>query len=53
MGSDPDTIKTANIEKNYYDKTFKHMKIGVCEMQGWRDSMEDAAIVLPNFDKNT
>ena len=53
MGSDPDTIKTANTEKNYYDKTFKHMKIGVCEMQGWRDSMEDAAIVLPNFDKNT
>ena len=27
------------------------MKIGVCEMQGWRRTMEDAAIVLPNFDK--
>ena len=29
------------------------MKIGVCEMQGWRRTMEDAAIVLPNFEKNT
>jgi protein phosphatase 1G len=28
------------------------MKIGVCEMQGWRKTMEDAAIVLPNFEKN-
>jgi serine/threonine protein phosphatase PrpC len=29
------------------------MKIGVCEMQGWRNTMEDAAIVLPNYEKNT
>jgi hypothetical protein len=29
------------------------MKIGVCEMQGWRRTIEDAAIVLPNFEKNS
>jgi serine/threonine protein phosphatase PrpC len=29
------------------------MKIGVCEMQGWRKTMEDAAIVLPNYEKNS
>ena len=52
MGSEPDIIQTASTEKTTYDKTFKTMKIGVCEMQGWRKTMEDAAIVLPNFDKN-
>ena len=53
MGSEQDTVNQANKEKTTYDKTLKYMKIGVCEMQGWRPSMEDAAIVLPNFDKNT
>ena len=53
MGSEPESMQTANTEKTCYDKTFKNMKIGVCEMQGWRQSMEDAAIVLPNFDKHT
>ena len=53
MGSEPDNITTANTEKTTYDKTFKTMRIGVCEMQGWRSSMEDAAIVLPNFESHT
>ena len=53
MGSEQDTVNQANKEKTTYDRTFKNMKIGVCEMQGWRTSMEDAAIVLPNFEKNT
>ena len=53
MGSEPDNIAIANTEKTTYDKTFKNMKIGVCEMQGWRRTMEDAAIVLPNFERNT
>ena len=53
MGSEPDNIAVANTEKTTYDKTFKNMKIGVCEMQGWRRTMEDAAIVLPNFERNT
>ena len=53
MGNDADNVKTANTEKATYDKTVKNMKIGVCEMQGWRKTMEDAAIVLPNFEKKT
>ena len=53
MGNETDNTNHANTEKATYDKTISKMKIGVCEMQGWRRTMEDAAIVLPNFDKKT
>ena len=53
MGNEVDNVNQANTEKATYDKTLSNMKIGVCEMQGWRRTMEDAAIVLPNFEKNT
>ena len=53
MGNEADNVNQANTEKATYDKTLSNMKIGVCEMQGWRRTMEDAAIVLPNFEKNT
>ena len=54
MGSDVETTSSrANMEIIPYDKTTSGMKIGVGEMQGWRQTMEDAAIVLPNFQKNT
>ena len=53
MGSEPETVREANREKTTYDKTMKSIKIGVCEMQGWRPTMEDAAIVLPNYEPNT
>ena len=53
MGNEADHVITANTEKATYDKKISNMKIGVCEMQGWRRTMEDAAIVLPNFEKNT
>ena len=53
MGHETDNINQANTEKSTYDKTISNMKIGVCEMQGWRRTMEDAAIVLPNYEKNT
>ena len=54
MRSDVETTSTrANMEIIPYDKTTSGMKIGVGEMQGWRQTMEDAAIVLPNFQKNT
>ena len=53
MGNEADNVNQANTEKATYDKTVGNMKIGVCEMQGWRRTMEDAAIVLPNFEKNT
>ena len=42
MGSEPETVREANREKTTYDKTMKSIKIGVCEMQGWRPTMEDA-----------
>ena len=51
MGSEPDNIAIANTEKTTYDKTFKNMKIGVCEMQGWRRTMEDATMAIADFDK--
>ena len=54
MGSDVEsTSNRANMEISPYDKTTSGMKIGVGEMQGWRQTMEDAAIVLPNFQKNS
>ena len=53
MGNESDNVNQANTEKATYDKIISNMKIGVCEMQGWRRTMEDAAIVLPNFEKNT
>jgi serine/threonine protein phosphatase PrpC len=53
MGSEPETVREANREKTTYDKTMKSIKIGVCEMQGWRPTMEDAAIVLPHYEPNT
>ena len=53
MGNDGESTSRANMEKTTYDKIISNMKIGVCEMQGWRRTMEDAAIVLPNFQPNT
>ena len=53
MGNEANNVNQANTEKATYDKTTSNMKIGVCEMQGWRNTMEDAAIVLPNYEKNT
>ncbi len=52
MGNETENINQANTEKGTYDKIASNMKIGVCEMQGWRKTMEDAAIVLPNYEKN-
>ena len=51
MGNESNNVNQAITDKATYDKTVSNMKIGVCEMQGWRKTMEDAAIVLPNFDK--
>ena len=53
MGNETENVNQANTEKVTYNKTTSNMKIGVCEMQGWRKTMEDAAIVLPNYEKNT
>ena len=53
MGNDAESMNQANNEKTTYDKIVSQMKIGVCEMQGWRPTMEDAAIVLPNFQPKT
>ena len=52
MGNDVEPTTGPNMEIIPYDKTLTNMKIGVCEMQGWRNTMEDAAIVLPNFQPN-
>ena len=53
MGNESNNVNQAITDKATYDKTVSNMKIGVCEMQGWRKTMEDAAIVLPNFEKNS
>ena len=53
MGNESNNVNQAITDKTTYDKTVSNMKIGVCEMQGWRKTMEDAAIVLPNFEKNS
>ena len=35
------------IYKSYEDE---NMRVGICLMQGWRKSMEDTALAMPNFD---
>lgn len=39
-----------NLEKKSFDNLSHGLRIGSCEMQGWRSSMEDAIIFLPDFD---
>ena len=38
---------TKKIYKNYQEK---NMRVGICLMQGWRKTMEDTTLTLPNFD---
>ncbi len=47
MGSTiyPDTSKTC------YDLETNSLKIGVCEMKGWRITMEDSSLAVTNIDK--
>lgn len=40
-------------DKCIFDNETKDVKVGVCEMQGWRRTMEDASIALVNFEGNT
>ena len=35
------------IFKNYEDE---NMRVGICLMQGWRKTMEDTSLAMPNFD---
>ena len=51
MGIDEDYPTGPNKTKITYDFENEYFKIGACEMQGWRKTMEDAAIILSNFDK--
>ena len=51
MGIDEDSPIGPNKNKMIYDFENDYFKIGACEMQGWRKTMEDAAIILSNFDK--
>ena len=37
------------IFKNYEDQ---NIRIGICLMQGWRKTMEDTCLAIPNFDGN-
>ena len=37
MGNETDNIHQAITEKATLDKKVSNMKIGVCEMQGWRN----------------
>ena len=37
------------LSKTVYDKENNGLRIGVCEMQGWRRTMEDASIAVSQF----
>ena len=37
-------------QKSTYDNSTSVLRYGVCEMQGWRRSMEDASMALANID---
>ena len=51
MGNEEDCPRGPDTKKMTYDFENEYFKIGACEMQGWRKTMEDAAIILSNFDK--
>ena len=51
MGNEEDNPRGPDTKKMTYDFENEYFKIGACEMQGWRKTMEDAAIILSNFDK--
>ena len=38
---------TKKIFKNYEDE---NIRVGICLMQGWRKTMEDTTLTMPNFD---
>ena len=40
---------TNKIFKNYENE---NIRVGICLMQGWRKTMEDISLALPNFDGN-
>ena len=47
--------KELNLTKPITNKIFKNyengkIRVGVCLMQGWRKTMEDISLALPNFD---
>ena len=45
--------KGPNTSKSTYDNANETMRYGVCEMQGWRRTMEDASMALTNIDGNS
>lgn len=47
------TVQKANTEKITFDDENDKYRIGGCEMQGWRNKMEDACFHILDFDTNT
>ena len=47
-------LNLAEPVKNKIYKNFENenIRVGICLMQGWRKTMEDVSLVLPNFDGN-
>lgn len=39
------------LEKHTEDLQTPDFRVGVCEMQGWRRTMEDATLAIPNFNE--
>jgi len=37
--------------KNTLDNVTSMLRYGICEMQGWRRTMEDATMAIADFDK--
>ena len=47
--------KESNLAEPIYQKIYKsyedeNIRVGICLMQGWRKTMEDTALAMPNFD---
>lgn len=55
MGNEEETngVGLPHTEKNVFDKENENVRIGICEMQGWRVTMEDAALALTNIEAGT
>lgn len=53
MGNNSSGLKPPFTEKYTFDYESGKVKIGLCEMQGWRSSMEDASLIhLSKFHKD-
>ena len=46
-----DFLSSPKMEKEFFSGENEILKYGLCSMQGWRRTMEDATMAIADFDK--